>query len=970
MNKFLQLFFLLVIFNNIAFGQERYLKLIEKGKYSKAEKKINKALIKKPDDVVLNYSMATLLINRKNKGYNPEKSYSFLLKTESALEAITDEREIKKLNKIPINRNVIFDYTDTIGRFALEDAQLKNNLDVYEKYLEYYTKVPYNYTKKAIENRDIAAYKIACKKNTLESYTHFTTKYPHAVQYEIAIEKRDAKAFEEVKAIDNISAYKKFISNYPNAKEIKQAWERVHELAYEEVKATDNINAFKKFISNYPSAKEIKQAWKRIHELAYAFAEKENNSVAFKNFIDEYPQSKQYEQAFRLFEERQFIENTFNADWKKYRLFIENYPSNSWKTSAEDSILQIGVRTEDLEPLKYCIDNFTGLKKTKALFLFHDAYTNDGEKITLDLFYSNYDDDLFTDLKLKDYELSDLGDKLNLNGAYIAQNFNNYDEYIRLAAPKEKAFVALQRIISHDIAIKDWKSALNKTIAYLSYFGNRKKKIVNLISILEAKSDNTIKINFAGTGINTEKGGEYCPTLSADDKLLYFCGRNRKDNIGGEDIFVSKKTSNNIWGPAKLVQDLSSVSQNDAPLSIAADGTKILLFKSGKLLYSEKTSYGWDEAVEFPSQINSTNWQADAMISSDGKALIFVQGIAVGQDPSAENLDIFVSLLNENDEWDEPINIGNTINTPYCDRTPFLHPDMKTLYFSSDGLGGLGKLDVFKSTRLSDTCWNCWSEPVNMGKEINTEEQDWGYKISTDGERAFFSKRASAIDMDEIFWLNIPKHLRPDLVATVSGKLTDKNNQPVSADIRWEDLETGKKVGQSKSDPADGSFFIVLPLGKIYGYYVDKDEYFPISKNIDLRTNSKSIQIEEDIDMVTFKQMVEDGTAVPVNNLFFNFSESSLLPYSLPELKRVAQIIKANTLKTEIGGHTDNVGDDKQNQNWSEKRANAVKDFLIKEGCLESNLITIGYGKTKPIASNETEAGRAKNRRVELKFVK
>jgi outer membrane protein OmpA-like peptidoglycan-associated protein len=331
--------------------------------------------------------------------------------------------------------------------------------------------------------------------------------------------------------------------------------------------------------------------------------------------------------------------------------------------------------------------------------------------------------------------------------------------------------------------------------------------------------------------------------------------------------------------------------------------------------------------------------------------------------------DIYVSILNEHNQWSEPINLGHVINTRYCDRMPFLHPDMKTLYFSSDGHGGLGKLDVFKSTRLADTCWDCWSEPVNMGKEINTTESDWGYKISTDGTRAYFSKRQNAKGDDDIYWLNLPNHLRPDFVATISGKITDTKNQPIATEIRWEDLERGEKVGQSKSDPTDGSYFIVLPLGKMYGYYVNKPEYYPISNNVDLRKINEAKEVVEDITLISYKQMIEDSIAVPINNLFFDFDQSVILPTSIPELKRLANIIKLKNPKVEISGHTDSVGDDQYNQVLSEKRAAAVKDFLVTEGCNPDRLFTIGYGRSRPVESNESDAGRAKNRRVEIKFV-
>jgi len=255
-----------------------------------------------------------------------------------------------------------------------------------------------------------------------------------------------------------------------------------------------------------------------------------------------------------------------------------------------------------------------------------------------------------------------------------------------------------------------------------------------------------------------------------------------------------------------------------------------------------------------------------------------------------------------------------------------------------------------------------------MGKEINTAKNDWGYKVSTDGKIAYFSATGKS-GTEDIYTIKLPNYLRPGFVATISGNLVDVDNKPVEATMRWEDLETGTTVGESKSNPKDGSFFIVLPMGKIYGYYIDKDEFYPISNSIDLRTENNAIEVEEDIEMVTFKQMVDDGLAVPINNLFFPINKDKLLPESIPELRRVADIVKKNNLKIEISGHTDNTGTKEHNQELSEKRAKAVKDFLISLGVKSDLMTIIGYGDNKPIMSNDTEKGKAKNRRVELKFI-
>ena len=978
MKRYLTAIILLCCTSDFSFGQSSYLKLIEKGKYSKAEKKINKALLKEPNDIGHNYIMALLLINRKYKGYDAPKSYEYIIKSENLYRNTFDEKEIKKLTKIPINAIVFQNYTDTICKNALDDAFEKNTLDAYENYLDFYRNSPTNYKNKAILKRDVEAFKIAAASNSVESYQYFISKYTNAIQINDATARRNSLAFEKAKSINTVDAYQNFIDIYPKAIEINEATLKRNEQAFTIAKMSDNITDYKSFIKKYPTANEVNQAWARIHELAFMIAEKENTAKAYKGFIDKYPQSKQYAPAYKLFEEKQFFENTITGNWESYKSFIENYPTHNWINIASDSIYSISKVTENLDALKYCVNNFSGDQRNKALILFHDIYTNDGEKSTLDLFYEKYDDDILESIKTTDYEIAEQGNQLQLHLPYNLANYSEYDNYIRLAAPREKSFVALQRMVSKDINQKNWQVAINKVINYTSYFGDKNKKIVDLINILKAKWDNSIKTIAFPSQINTKEGGEYTPVITADERYIYFCGRNRKDNIGGEDIYGANFKSGS---PAKVVSELSSANSNDAPVSISTDGTSMMLFKDGRLYSSEKTNYGWNNAIELSNEINSGIWQADANISSDGNALIFSSiregnyNYYINSQPGTYHgevnyaSDIYVSLKNNNDEWQTPVNIGSTINTIYCDRSPFLHPDMKTLYFSSNGHGGLGDLDVYKSTRLNDSCWTCWSEPINLGKEINTFGSDWGYRISTNGEKAYFSKSSTENDND-IYWLNLPPHLRPDFVATVSGKLLDKNNKPVAAEIRWEDLQTGKSIGRSQSDPTDGGFFIVLPLGKIYGYYVDKDEYFPISNNIDLRNNNKPIEIESDISMVTFKQMIEEGTAVPINNLFFDFGKYELLPYSISELKRVANIIKTNGLKVQIDGHTDNVGDDNSNQILSEKRANSVKEILVNEGCAAELLSTVGYGKTRSVASNENEVGRAKNRRVELMFVK
>jgi outer membrane protein OmpA-like peptidoglycan-associated protein len=864
-----------------------------------------------------------------------------MVKTRDCLDKVFDIKDLKDLDKHGINQDNLNKDLEHICTEGLADAGAINTIKAYEDFIKDFYAAPYALREKAKAGRNIIAFGDACRLNTVESYQNFINNYAGAVQQAEARTRRNA-------------------------------------LAYEIAKSKNTVTAYKEFIKTYPDASEVKDAWTRTHELAFTQAEKENTAASYQKFTDEYPKSIQYSKAYGLYEKCLYFENTRPGNYKSYYQFVQQFPTNSWVPVAMDSLYAYASRTNDWKVLKYCVDKTTGPNRAKPLLYFHEVFTNDGETETLDRFYDEYTDDILLAAKERDYALAAMGDELDLAGTYDPKDRADYEDYIRQAAPLEKAFVALQRVISPDIKSKNWSGAANTVKGFQSYFGYAHKKTDELIKLLEAKYDNSIKINSAGTGVNTADGGEYSPVPSADGKFLYFCGRDRKDNLSGEDIFVSRSNGNS-WGKASLVEDLSHYFSNDAPLSVSTDGNTMLLFKSGELFYTEKSAYGWQTDVAFPGNINSGEWQADAMITSDGNALIFAAmrddgynyytpGYAYHGD-KLHACDIYISELNGYGQWGDPVNLGPVINSPYCDRSPFLHPDMKTLYFSTDGRGGLGRQDVFKSTRLADTCWDCWSEPVNMGKEINTAESDWGYKITTGGDKAYFAKNSTKDGHDDIYSIVLPNHLRPDLVVTVSGTITDTEKRPVATEMRWEDLETGENVGQSKSNPADGSYFIVLPMGRLYGYYVNKPEYYPVANNIDLRKMTEAREIVEDITLVSIRQMVEEGVPVTMNNIFFDFDKSEILPYSIPELKRVAKIIKTANQKVEIAGHTDSVGDDQYNQVLSEKRAAAVKNFLVSEGCDAGQLATVGYGRSKPVESNESDEGRAKNRRVEMRFV-
>lgn len=1130
----IQLLVMLVLFVFTASGQSAILRQIEKGKYSDAEKRISKAMSKTPEDVAVLYTKSVLLMTEKYKGFSPIEAYATLQTTIDLFSTLADEKELRSLERVPINLEVLNELNDSICEYALQQALEQKAVGVLDEFLEYYKKAPQDYVEKAIATRNEIAYAEALLLNNEAGFQYFIDTYPNAVQISEAILKRNTSAFEQALSMNTNSAYVDFISRYPGASQVPIAHEKIEENDYNDALAN-------------------------------------GSSGALLQFLEQHPVSDKYGRVFNLMEDQVYKEETLgDGKWTTYRNFIQKHPQNKHVSTASDLIFKIATQEKDRFALEYVVDQFFDIRRSEAAPLLFDFYRADGERSSLEQFLNKYGRVVSDSLLVSALGPIASADNLYLHLRYNERDSAMYRQFIQEYAPNERAFVALQRLISDDVAVKKWASALKTVQKFQPYFGTDHTKFNSLKALLEKPIDSSIQIHKVGEGVNTVQGSEYMPVISGDETIMYFCGNKRADNLGGEDIF-SSQFDKGKWAEAQIVGGLSSANSNDAPLSISADGTRMLLFQEGSLYYSEKTVAGWGEPEWFPQHINAANWQSDAMITSNGRGLLFASTRSGGYNLSAEqqiyhgdNLypsDIYISQLGDDGQWGAPINLGPVVNTPYSDRMPFLHPDMKTLYFSSDGHGGLGKMDVFMTTRLADSCWTCWSEPINLGKEINTQESDAGYKISTTGDKAYFSfakksnDRSSVIflvdvsgsmhgqklqslkeatiaacetalnnnaevavlafagsctspiaaDMEftsdirvltnfinrlnanggtpmyeaylyacnymktksnsrsknkvvvlmtdgdangctnlssmfndigsrnakfrtqtiaydvaynsqafndleqiaafsdgkfypsmgsqslgttfeaasndifslnttdnnsDIYWVDLPVYLRPGLVATISGFVTDINNQPISVEIKWEDLETGEAIGQSFSDPNTGRFFITLPLGKMYGYFINKDKHFPVSNNVDLRKTVQPVKIEQNIQIFSFDQMIEKGVAIPVNNLFFDFAQSTLQPTSIPELKRVARIIQDNQMKVELSGHTDAVGDDQRNQSLSEQRASTVRQFLIKEGCNASSLSAVGFGKTRPVETNDTDEGRAKNRRVEIKFIK
>lgn len=479
-----------------------------------------------------------------------------------------------------------------------------------------------------------------------------------------------------------------------------------------------------------------------------------------------------------------------------------------------------------------------------------------------------------------------------------------------------------------------------------------------------------------GDNVNSDDR-EVGPVLAPDGKTIFFSRQAHEGNEGGvndaEDIWYSElDTATGEW---QIAKNIGVPLNNEYPnfvSSVTNDGNSILLILGNRYIDGKKPKIGvsistkqgdtWTlpKAIEIEDDYN-LSYNVDYYMGNSRKVLV----MAYERDDSYGERDLYVSFNKKDNTWTAPMNIGKKVNTLGEEAAPFLASDEKTLYFTTSGYKGFGKSDIYVTTRLDDT-WKNWSEPQNLGPEVNTSLDESYFSVPTEGDYAYFTREV-AEGNDDIFRVKLPLFHMPTPVVTVRGRvLNSKNQVPVGARIYYERLSDGKEMGYATADSITGEYTMILPSGEQYGFRAEAPDMIAVSQNIDLR---KLVDNEKILQNLTLTPL-EKGEKIVLNNIFFAFDKFTLFDESKPELNYVANILKENEkVMVEIAGHTDSKGSDVYNLKLSQNRANTVTQFLLNQGIAKERLKVVGYGETTPTETNETDEGRAKNRRVEFKIL-
>ncbi len=515
--------------------------------------------------------------------------------------------------------------------------------------------------------------------------------------------------------------------------------------------------------------------------------------------------------------------------------------------------------------------------------------------------------------------------------------------------------------------------------------------------------ESPLKVEIENMGKNVNSAGsDYFGAVTADESMFLFTsirdgGFKNKNGDNTEDFWFCLKDSSGNWTKAKnLGSSINSAGHEGLP-TLSADGQSIYFYQSGAKgdgnLYQSNIEGGdkWSKAEKLPF-CEDIYWETQPTISSDGNTVFFISR----RDPkNPEDADIFYSTRKRSGKWKKAKNLGKPVNTEYDEGSPFIHPDGKTLYFSSQGHAGVGDYDIFKTVKDEK---GKWSEPVNVGYPINTRGADNGFFLNALGTRAYYHSEKEGGQGDFDFYVvhlvpkpkpkpepivgdtakvvamavvveeeKVAESVAASAVTTVIGIITDEaTGEPIGTTVEMQNLTLNERIQDFKSNSKTGKYVVVIPAGNNYAIAISKKGYLFHSENFNIPKDNASSIITKNIKL----KRIEVGKSIVLNNIFFQTGSADLSNESTLELERIVDFMeKEKSIKIEISGHTDNVGSDASNQSLSERRAKSVVDYLIGKGIDKVRLVGKGYGEALPIADNETDEGRQANRRTEFKVL-
>jgi outer membrane protein OmpA-like peptidoglycan-associated protein len=428
---------------------------------------------------------------------------------------------------------------------------------------------------------------------------------------------------------------------------------------------------------------------------------------------------------------------------------------------------------------------------------------------------------------------------------------------------------------------------------YQKIVGNRGKvkaeEVARLIEmcnnalVMSSKPEN-VTITNLGDSVNTEFA-DYGPVLNADESLLMFTSRrpNGERGVDGsyhEDVYTSKRKADGAWSASGRLFSLINTNSNEATIGLSSDGQKAYFYRDEDLYYSELKGETWSALIPFGADINSKSFETHICFSADENVLYFVSDRPGG----LGGKDIYRCVKLPNGTYGKPYNLGPNVNTKYDEDAPYLHPDGKKLFFSSQGHNSIGGLDIFYSMVGLDSNENIsCSEPISLRMPINTPDDDEFYVPTSNGIHAYFSSaREGGYGDQDIYIVDLPKAIQQDPLVLLSGRITydGTHDKPEKVEIRIYDAATNELVAIAKPNTATGKYLMILnpgALGKKYLVKYEATGFQPQATTIDVLPGTAYSVVNKEIELEFMNMESKSGNTISMGGLITNEDLESIV---------------------------------------------------------------------------------------------
>lgn len=545
-------------------------------------------------------------------------------------------------------------------------------------------------------------------------------------------------------------------------------------------------------------------------------------------------------------------------------------------------------------------------------------------------------------------------------------------------------------------AYKKFEDSYKKADNFSKFVGMRKKECQNAKKAVSDPKrvwvDNIEELNSAND--------EIAPSITTDGSQIIFSSNRPNSNTPNDvneydhDIFTAF-FNNGIWQKPNPINGSVNTNKDDIVNNLSYDGTRMLLHKDNEgqidIYESVLTGAKWGPADILPRQISTPQVnEIYASYNHDGYNIFFARD----SETRSNGFEIMYSGMRSKIEKNfGAATVLSEVNTKFNDGPIYLAIDGKTMYIASQGHESLGGYDIFVSHRDQGT----WTKPKNLGYPINTPYDDFFFASTASGKYAYIASNrdggAGGFDIYKVTFWGPPKEPIVDmedyLLASLAMPIKDPQiektvsvnkvsltvfkgitidaitGKAVEAEIEIVDNSNGKIIERFTTNSATGKFLLSLTAGKNYGIAVKAEGYLFHSENFDIPDGSDYNLVDKTIEL----KNIAVGNKIALRNIFFDVGKAVLRSESNSELDRLVKLMNdVPKLKIEISGHTDNTGSATLNDKLSQERADAVVNYLKLKGIKADRMTAMGYGSSKPIASNNSAEGRQENRRTEFEI--